>query len=243
MSGHSKWANIKHRKGTQDAKKAKIFTRLAKAIVIATQNGGGDVEKNSNLKLAIDQARKVNMPKENIQRAIQRGSGQNNENKMEEVIYEAYFSTDTNEMIAMMILCATDNKNRTISEIKSLLKKNGGKFVPNGSVSFNFNEVGQFKIEVTDIDSAELDIIEVGAKDLKICKNEITVFTEKSDLQVVYDNLSKKGYKIKNPKINYTSKQVIKVNKKTIDEYQKLYNIIDEQGDVQEIFDNIKTIN
>lgn len=240
MSGHSKWANIKHRKGAQDAKKAKIFTRITKAIIVATQNGGSDLEKNSSLKLAFEQARKVNMPKDNIQRAIQRGSGQTNDGKIEEVFYEAYFPTSSGKMIAMMILCATDNKNRTVSEIKSFLKKNGGKFVPNGSVSFQFEEVGQFVVETNEVESAELDIIEAGAKDLNVNENEIIVLTEKSEVQKIYSKLEADGYQVKDLKINYISKQTIEIDDKTAEEYEKLYDLIDSQEDVQEIFDNIR---
>lgn len=239
MSGHSKWANIKHHKGVQDAKRSKVFTRIAKAIIIAVQNGGDDAETNSNLKLSIEQAKKSNMPKDNIERAIKRGKGQTDEIAMEEVFYEAYFPTNKGEMIAMMILCATDNKNRTVSEIKSFLKKNNGKFVPNGSVSFQFEEVGQFILETEDLDSAELEVIEAGAKDLQREENEIVVFTDKSDLQKVYNNLAEKGYQLRDLKINYRPKQTIEIDDETMESYGKLYDLIDSQEDVQEIFDNV----
>ncbi len=243
MSGHNKWSGIKHRKEAQDKKRSKVFTRLAKAIIILVQNGGDDIEKNTSLKLAIDQAKKANMPKDNIQRAIKRGLGENGEGKIEEVFYEAYFPTNTDEMIAMMILCATDNINRTVSEIKSLLKKNGGKFVPNGSVSFQFEEVGQFILETEDLESAELEIIEAGAKDLKIIeKNEILVITEKTDLQKVYNKLEEENFKVSDLKINYISKQLINIDKETEIKYNELFEIIDSQDDVQEIFDNVKDI-
>ncbi len=241
MSGHNKWSGIKHRKEAQDKKRSKVFTRLAKAIIILVQNGGDDIEKNTSLKLAIDQAKKSNMPKDNIQRAIKRGLGENGEGKIEEVFYEAYFPTNTDEMIAMMILCATDNINRTVSEVKSLLKKNGGKFVPNGSVSFQFEEDGQFILESDDLESAELSIIEAGAKDLeKISDNEIIVLTEKTDLQKVYKKLEEENFKVSDLKINYISKQLIDIDKETEIKYNELFEVIDSQDDVQEIFDNVK---
>lgn len=244
MAGHSKWANIKHRKGAQDAKRAKVFSRISKAIIIAVQNGGDDTETNSALKLALDQARKANMPKDNIQRAIKRGKGEGGEGKMEEVFYEAYYPTTSDEMIAMMILCATDNKNRTVSEVKSLLKKNGGKFVPNGSVSFQFEEIGQFILESDDLESAELDIIEAGAKDLEIIGDkEILVVTEKSDVQKVYENLDEEGFQLRDLKINYVSKQPIEIDKETEIKYNELFELIDSHDDVQEIFDNVKVSN
>lgn len=241
MSGHSKWANIKHRKGAQDAKRAKVFSRISKAIIIAVQNGGEDLETNSALKLALDQARKSNMPKDNIQRAIKRGKGEGGEGRMEEVFYEAYFPTSTGEMIAMMILCATDNKNRTVSEVKSLLKKNGGKFVPNGSVSFQFEEIGQFVLKSEDLDSAELEIIEAGAKDLeRVNNNKIIVITEKNNVQKVYETLKEKGFEVSDLKINYISKQLIKIDKETEIKYNELFEVIDGYDDVQEIFDNVE---
>lgn len=241
MSGHSKWANIKHRKGVQDAKRAKVFSRISKAIIIAVQNGGEDLETNSALKLALDQARKSNMPKDNIQRAIKRGKGEGGEGRMEEVFYEAYFPTSTGEMIAMMILCATDNKNRTVSEVKSLLKKNGGKFVPNGSVSFQFEEIGQFVLKSEDLDSAELEIIEAGAKDLeRVNNNKIIVITEKNNVQKVYETLKEKGFEVSDLKINYISKQLIKIDKETKIKYNELFEVIDGYDDVQEIFDNVE---
>ncbi|MCK4635570.1 MAG: YebC/PmpR family DNA-binding transcriptional regulator [Candidatus Moranbacteria bacterium] len=244
MSGHNKWSGIKHRKEAQDSKRSKIFSRLAKAIIISVQSGGNDIEKNSTLKIAIEQAKKANMPKDNINRAIKRGLGQSGEGKIEEVFYEAYFPTNTDEMIAMMILCATDNINRTVSEIKSLLKKNSGKFVPNGSVSFQFEEVGQFILETEksdNFDFIELAIIEAGAKDLeKVSEKEILVITEKINVQKVYKKLEKDGFQVKDLKINYISKQPIIIDKETKMEYNKLFEIIDSQDDVQEIFDNVE---
>lgn len=241
MSGHNKWSTIKHRKGAQDAKRSKIFSRLAKAIIISVQVGGDDIEKNSSLKIAIEQARKANMPKDNIKRAIQRGNGQGGEGLMEEIIYEAYFPTNTDEMIAMMILCATDNKNRTVSELKSTLKKNGGKMVPNGSVSFQFEQVGQFELTTDNLEEAELIAIEAGAQDIQELEGDkLVIITKREDVQKIYKTLERQNLQVDNLKISHITNQLITIDKITKKGYDNLLVALDELDDIQEIFDNVK---
>lgn len=239
MSGHNKWSTIKHRKGAQDAKRAKIFSRLSKNLIIAVQSGGSDPEMNASLKIAIDQARHENMPKDNIERAIKRGSGEGTENKIEEMIYEAYFPTQSDN-VALLILCATDNTNRTVGEIKSEIKKNGGKFVPSGSVSFQFEHVGQIIIESNHQEDVELAAIDAGARDVQHENNKVIVITEPNEIHAIQSNLIGDTVTILSSILTYTPKQSLTLSSVDQEKYQNFYDIIDDHDDVQEIYDNVE---
>lgn len=238
MSGHSHWAGIKHKKALTDAKRANIFTKFGRLITIAAREGGGNPETNFKLKLAIDQARSVNIPKENIERAIKRGTGElKDAAAIEEVIYEAYGPGQ----VAMLIKTATDNKNRTIGELKNILTKVGGKLVPAGSVSFLFKQVGNINISAEDKDMNELELkaIEAGAEDTIYADNILTVYTKPEDLQKVKVNLEKSGLEIENAGLAYAPIRKITLNENDKPDYEKLLQILDDQDDVQEIFDNL----
>ena len=232
MSGHNKWSTIKHRKGAQDAKRSKIFSRIAKAIMVAVQNGGPDPETNSALKLAMDQGRKANMPKDNIERAMKRGSGESDV-RIEEVTYEAMGPGGS----AMMIMCATDNTNRTLTDIKTALKKNGGKFVPSGSVSFQFDFVGYISTTPTDIESAELEAIEYGAEDVIIENENLIIITKPQDLHTILKNINTET--IQEARLVYNPTQPVKLSPEDQKKYDALFEIIEELDDVVEIFDNV----
>lgn len=238
MSGHNKWSTIKHRKGAQDAKRAKIFSRLSKGLIIAAQSGGSDPEMNASLKIAIDQARRENMPKDNIDRAIKRGSGEGGEDTIEEVIYEAYFPTESDN-VALLILCATDNTNRTVGEIKSEIKKNGGKFVPSGSVSFQFEHVGSLIVESDDHDQTELAAIDAGATDIFPVKEALHVITSPKDLRAVQTKLEEDGAKVAESMLTYMPKQSLTLSNSDREKYERFYEVIDDHDDVQMIYDNV----
>lgn len=242
MSGHSHWAGIKHRKGINDAKRGQIFTKHGKLISIAAKAGGGNPDDNFQLRLAIERARGENMPKENIEKAIKRGTGEiRGQAEIQEVIYESYFSIGTNQ-VAMLIKTATDNKNRTLGEVRTILTKNGGKLVPEGSVSFLFNLVGNLEIEVEDetrVPEMEMKIIEAGADDIEQLEKNLLVITKVNELQKVKDLLEKNGLKIVNGGLIYISSQKIKLEEKEQESYEKLLEELDNQDDVQEIFDNL----
>ncbi|MBU2028393.1 YebC/PmpR family DNA-binding transcriptional regulator [Patescibacteria group bacterium] len=242
MSGHSHWAGIKHRKGINDAKRGQIFTKHGKLISIAAKAGGGNPDDNFQLRLAIERARGENMPKENIEKAIKRGTGEiRGQAEIQEVIYESYFSIGTNQ-VAMLIKTATDNKNRTLGEVRTILTKNGGKLVPEGSVSFLFNLVGNLEIEVEDetrVPKMEMKIIEAGADDIEQLEKNLLVITKVNELQKVKDLLEKNGLKIVNGGLIYISSQKIKLEEKEQESYEKLLEELDNQDDVQEIFDNL----
>lgn len=238
MSGHSHWAGIKHRKGINDAKRANIFTKFGRLITIAAREGGGKPEFNFKLKLAVDQARAVNMPKENIERAIKRGTGElKDEAEIQEVLYEAYGPGK----IAMLIKAATDNKNRTLGEIKTILTKAGGKMVPGGSVSFIFKQMGVIQIETTEENmyDIELKAIDTGAIDTSFAEGSLIVYSEPENLQTLRKKLENEGLKIMSVGLSFIPLQKAAIGQDDKIDYEKLLERLDEQEDVQEIFDNL----
>lgn len=238
MSGHSHWAGIKQRKGVNDAKRAKIFTRLAKPIVIAAQEGGGNPDTNFKLRMAIDKAHEFNMPKDNIDRAIKRGTGELSSDQIEEVTYEAMGPST----IMMLIKTTTDKKNRTLGEVKTVLTKNGGKFGEAGSAMWNFDQVGAIVIETDgniSIEELEMAAIEAGAKDMKTEEGAFIIFTEPQELQKVQDKLTAAGRKISEANLSYLPKNTVVIDESTREAYNKLLEALDELDDVDEIFDNL----
>ena len=237
MSGHSHFAGIKHRKGINDAKRAKVFTKLAKPITIAAREGGGKSETNFKLRMAIDKAREFNMPKDNIERAIKRGTGELKGAEITEVLYEAKGPGN----ISMIILATTDNKNRAVSEIKTILTKNGGKMGEAGSSMWNFEQVGSILVETgrKDIDELELLAIDAGAKDTKPDEDALNIFTDPKDLQKVKDSLEKENIKILEASLTFIPKNTVEIDENTRLDYEKLLEALDEQDDVDEIYDNL----
>ncbi|MDH4330864.1 MAG: YebC/PmpR family DNA-binding transcriptional regulator [Candidatus Moranbacteria bacterium] len=239
MSGHSKWANIKHRKGAQDAKKANVFTKMARLISIAAREGGADLDTNFKLKMVVDKARSVNMPKDNIERAIKSGTGELKDGVViEEIEYEAYGPGN----IAMIIEVATDNKNRTVSELKHILSKNGGKMVPNGSVGFLFKKSGVITVatkEGDDMDELELQAIDAGAEDTEVGEEVMVVYTKPEELQKTRNSLDKAGLQIENAELAYVPIQSSEASEKEKESYERLYDALDENDDVQQIYDNL----
>jgi YebC/PmpR family DNA-binding regulatory protein len=237
MSGHSHWAGIKHRKGLNDAKRAKIFTKHGKMITIAARDGGGNPNMNFSLRLAIERARMDNMPKENIERSIKRGTGELKGEEIVEIIYEAMGPGN----IMMIIKTATDNRNRTVSELKSLLLKSGGKMGEMGSAMWNFEKVGNIYAEFGDKDFEEVELmaIDAGAKDVKTEEKTINVFTEPQELQKVQAELEKAGLKILEAGLIFLPKSTVKVDENTRIDYEKLLEVLDDQDDVEEIYDNV----
>jgi len=237
MSGHSHWAGIKQRKGVNDAKRAKIFTKLAKPIVIAAREGGGNPDTNFKLRMAMKKAQEFNMPKDNIDKAVKKGTGEMSGAEIVEIIYEAKGPGN----IMMLIKTSTDNKNRTVSEIKSILTKAGGKFGESGSSMWNFEQVGAIAIDLTGKDADELEMlaIEAGANDTKIEENNLIIFTAPQDLQKVQNNLEEKNIKISESTLTFIPKSTVEIDANTQESYDKLLETLDDQEDVEEIFDNL----
>lgn len=238
MSGHSKWSTIKHKKAINDAKRANIFTKLAKDVTIAARDGG-DPEMNFKLRMAIDKARSMNMPKDNIERAIKSGTGELKEGaQIEEALYEAYGPGQ----IAMLVKVATDNKNRTLSEVRNILNKNGGKPVEGGGVSWQFEQKGIIEVESgsKDEEETEMLIIESGADDYKLDDGVFIVYTKVSDLQKVKEVLEKGGLKIQEASLAFIAKDTVSVDDSTKEKFESLLEALDEQDDVVGVFDNIE---
>lgn len=238
MSGHSHWAGIKQKKAITDAKRSGIFTKIAQVITVAAKEGGGNPETNFKLRLAMDQAQTANMPKDNVERAIKRGTGElKGEAEIQEVVYGAYSSGN----VAMLIKTTTDNKNRTVGEIKNILIKAGGKMVPAGSVSFLFKQVGSIAIEVKEqnVSDLELKAIDAGAEDVICADGTVIVYTKSEDLQKVKENLEQRGIAIINAGLVFVPFQKITIDEHTRSSYEKLLEKLDEHSDVQEIFDNL----
>ncbi len=239
MSGHNKWSGIKDRKGAQDAKRASVFTKISRLISIAAKQGGGNPDINFQLRLAMDQARAVNMPKDKVERAIKKGTGELKDGaEIEEVMYEAYGLGN----VAMLIKCATDNRNRTVSEVKTILTKNGGKMVPEGSVAFMFKQVGNVELSVPeggDPYEMEMAAIEAGAEDTLYAGNTLSVYTKIEDLQTVKENLEKAGLTVDGAGLVYMPVQKSEISEDDKLDYEKLLEKLDDNDDVQEIYDNL----
>lgn len=238
MSGHNKWSGIKDRKGAQDKKRGNVFTKYARLISIAAKEGGGDQGTNFKLKMVIDQARSFNMPKENIERAIKKGTGELKDGAdFEEIIYEGYGPGN----VAMLIKTATDNRNRTGSEIRSILTKAGGKPASEGGVKFMFKLVGNVAVSAEGKDPYEVEMqaIEAGAEDTIFEGDMVIVYTKVEDLQKVKENLESMGLTIEGADLVYAPLQKTELDQDAKIDYEKLLEKLDEHDDVQEIYDNL----
>lgn len=238
MSGHSKWSTIKHKKASQDAKRANVFTKIANMISVSAREGGGDLDTNFKLKMVVDKARSVNMPKDNIVRAIKRGTGELKDGlQIEEVYYEAYGPGQ----IAMIIKTATDNTNRTVGEVRHLMAKFGGKMVAKGSVAFLFKKNGEIAIEIKDnnIDEIEMQSIDAGAEDIRQEKDALLVYTKPNELQKIKESLEKNNLKIMGVDLVFLPNQRATPSEEDKEKYKKLLEKLDENDDVVEVYDNI----
>ena len=236
MAGHSKWANIKHRKGAQDAKRGKVFTKIIKEITVAARLNGGDLEANPRLRRAVSNARSNNMPQDNILRAIKKGTGELEGVNYEEMIYEAYGPIG----IAIYMEVITDNKNRTVSELRNILNKNNGSLAEPGSVSWMFKRLGMIILvsSLPDEDTLLNDILESGANDFEINENEAYVSTEQNELMVVKENLEKRGYNIKSSELIMSPNSLQSVDIEDADKVLDLMEIIDNHDDVNQVYSN-----
>jgi len=237
MSGHSKWAQIKHKKAITDAKKSKIFSKLAALISIAAREKGGGASMNPKLRLAVEKARAMNMPMENIERAIKRGTGGIESGNLEELLLEAYGPGGK----AILISAITDNKNRTLVEIKHILNEYGGKLASSGSVRWMFEEKGKIILENQKLnEDMELKIIEAGAEDIKIERGEIIILTKPEDLELVKQEIIKAKMEISETSLDFIPKTSEKISEEERGAYEKLFEALDEQQDVEEIYSNIE---
>ena len=238
MSGHSKWANIKHRKGKSDAQRGKIFTKIGREIAIVVREGGPDPETNTKLRDVIAKAKSNNMPNDNIERSIKKASGETDVDNYEEIVYEGYGPGG----IAIIVEAMTDNKNRTASEIRHCFDKAGGNLGTNGCVSFMFEKKGVIIIKKTDsIDENELmtEAVETGAQDLLAEEDCFEILTEPGDFTNVRESLEKKGYELMSATVEMISGTNTSINnEKQIQQIEKLIDKLEDLDDVQNVYDN-----
>lgn len=242
MSGHSHARTIKHQKTITDQKRGQMFSKMARVISVAVKEGGPNPETNNKLKVAMEQAKQLNMPKDNIERAIKQATGGGKEANLEEVIFEAYGPGG----IAIIIEGITDNKNRTLGEIKQILSQNGGKLVGEGSVQWMFERKGcvtiELKSQTLDSKKEELELIaiEAGAEDIYWHTDILDIYTKPEELEKVKKNLEGKGIPIESASLDWVAKEQIELNEKQKESCQKLFEALDENDAVQEIYSNLK---
>ncbi|HEY9287333.1 MAG TPA: YebC/PmpR family DNA-binding transcriptional regulator [Candidatus Dormibacteraeota bacterium] len=237
MSGHSKWSSIKHKKALTDAKKGQQFTKMAREITIAAREGGGNPDGNYRLRLAIEKARSVNMPQDNIKRAVQRGTGELGGAQMETLRFEGYGPHG----VAIMVETVTDNRNRTSSDIRNLFTRSGGNLGATGSVGWMFTRQGQIVVDANghDPDEIGLEAIDLGAADAQVDGKTVDVTTDPNHLEAVQQALKKKGYKIDSAEVTMNSSQTVSLNEQTAPPVLKLLDALEEHDDVQSVYSNI----
>ena len=237
MAGHSKWANIKHRKGAQDAKRGKIFTKLIKEITVAVKTGGPDAESNPRLRLALQNARGQNMPKDTVERAIKKASGAGAEN-YDEVTFEGYGP----DGIAVFVECATDNNTRTVSNVRSYFRKFNGSLGKDGCLQFVFDRKGIFLIENSGMDEDEftMDMIDAGAEDVEFSEELITVSSEMEDFGAIQKKLHELEIDPKEAGLQRIPNNMKETNKSNFDTFMKLIDALEEDDDVQKVYHNLE---
>lgn len=238
MSGHSKWASIKHKKALTDAKKGKSFTKVVKELSVAARMGGGDPDGNPRLRLAMDKAKEVNMPQENMKRAIMKGTGELPGVSYEEIRYEGYGPGG----VAVLIDTLTDNKNRTIADLRNIMSKHGGNMGETGSVGWIFESRGYILVDKTKTteDTLMTIALDAGALDMKNdpAEENFEIITEPSDMQTVRDAVAGQGIEIVHAETTMLPKNYIAVDAKTARTMSNLLEALDEHDDVQTVYSN-----
>lgn len=238
MSGHSKWANIKHKKAKVDAQRGKSYTKIAREIIMAARQGGGDPEANFQLRMAIDKARSMNLPNENINRAIQRGTGAQDGDNYESFSYEGFGPGG----IAIIVDLLSDNRNRTASDIRHLFSKNGGNMGETGCVSYMFDRQGVIVIDRENETRSEDDMLllalEAGAEDLQTEEESFQVITAQDALESVRRFLHSQGVVIESAELSMLPQTLISVEGEAAEKALKLLNALEDQDDVQNVYTN-----
>ena len=237
MAGHSKWANIQHRKGRQDAKRGKIFTKLIKEITVAARLGGGEINFNPRLRAAVAAAKEQNMPADNISRAIKKGTGELEGVNYEEIRYEGYGINGA----AIIVDCLTDNKQRAVAEVRHAFSKNGGNLGTDGCVSFLFKHVGSiFFAPGANLDTIMEKAIELGADD--VISNDdgsMEIITKPSDFLTVKEGLDEAAIKYELAEVTMRPDTEVELNGSDAEKMQKILDALDDLDDVQEVYSNV----
>ncbi|OMI25295.1 transcriptional regulator [Bacillus haynesii] len=239
MAGHSKWKNIQRRKNAQDAKRGKIFMKLAKEIYVAAKEGGADPESNASLRLVIDKAKNANMPNDNIDRAIKKASGSQDGKSYEEITYEGYGPSG----VAVMVKCLTDNKNRTATSVRTAFSKNGGSLGETGCVSYMFDRKGYIAIEREDLEIDEeefmLEVIDAGAEELETSEELFEIYTEPEQFEEVKKSLEERGYQTATAEITMVPQTYAEVDEALQEKIENLIDVLEDDDDVQEVYTNV----
>ncbi len=236
MAGHSKWAQIKRKKAAQDAKRGKIFTKLIREIMVAARMGGGNPENNPRLRAAIAAAKAENMPKENIERAIKRGTGELEGVRFEEVVYEGYGPGG----VAVLIEAVTDNRNRTTAEIRHIFTKAGGNLGTSGCVSWLFHKKGLITVSKGDVSEERLMevVMEAGAEDIKEGEREYEILTDPSDFEEVVKALKEAGISYQSAEVTMYPETTVKLEGKEAEQMLRLMEMLEDHDDVQKVYAN-----
>ena len=235
MAGHSKWANIKHRKGAQDAKRGQVFTKLIKEITVAAKIGGGDLDANARLRTAVDKAKGENMPKDTIERAIKKGIGDLDGVNYEEGTFEGYGPGG----VAVIVEFMTDNRTRTVADVRHIFSKHGGSLGVSGSVAFLFDRKGLISFPtVTDFDSIFEAALEAGAEDVKDEGDAYEVLTDPPNFMEVRDHLAAKGLRWETAEITMLPQTMVQLEGKAAQQMLKLMEKLEDNDDVQNVYAN-----
>jgi len=237
MSGHSKWSSIKHKKGAADAKRGQLFTRIVKEIILAAKNGGGDAEMNPRLRTAVLTAKAANMPRENIERAIKRGTGEIEGAAYEEIVYEGYGHNGVGIVVEVM----TDNKNRTVADVRHIFSKYGGNLAESGSVAWNFEQKGFFNVPSAGLDEDEfmMQALEAGAEDIELSDEYFDIYTAVEDFHTVLAEFEKMGLPVENAELTRVPKNTINADD-VAPKLFKLIEMLEDLDDVQKVYANFE---
>ncbi|MBP7206047.1 MAG: YebC/PmpR family DNA-binding transcriptional regulator [Candidatus Cloacimonetes bacterium] len=237
MSGHNKWSSIKHKKGAADAKRGQLFTRIVKEIILAAKNGGGDPEMNPRLRTAILTAKAANMPRENIERAIKRGTGEIEGAAYEEIVYEGYGHNGVGIVVEVM----TDNKNRTVADLRHTFSKYGGNLAESGAVAWNFEQKGFFNIPAEGLDEDEfmMQALEAGAEDIELNGEYFDIYTAPGEFHTVLAEFEKQGFAVENAELTRVPKTTVNADD-FAPKLFKLVEMLEELDDVQKVYANFE---
>ncbi|HEU0243964.1 MAG TPA: YebC/PmpR family DNA-binding transcriptional regulator [Candidatus Limnocylindrales bacterium] len=237
MSGHSKWSTIKRQKGVNDSKRSAMFTKVAREIAVAARAGGGDPDANYRLRLAIEKARSINMPAENIKRSIDKATGGGEEVQYEEIVYEGYGPGG----VAVLVEAATDNRNRTAAEVRSIFAKTGGQLAGSGAVAWQFEARGMITVprDGKDPDEIALAAIDAGAVDVDTDADPIEIYTEPADLEGVRKALGAAGINVEDAENAMLAKQTVSLEADQVRKALRMVDLLEDLDDVQRVTTNV----
>jgi YebC/PmpR family DNA-binding regulatory protein len=237
MSGHSKWSTIKRKKAAADSKRGQVFTRIARELAIAAREGGGDPDSNFRLRLVMDKAKQANMPKDNIERAIKRGTGELKGESLDEVLYEGYAPNG----IAVLLATLTDNRNRAVADIRRILTRYGGKLAETGAVSYLFEQQGFISAEAGDLDPEEvaLTAIDQGAVDVNVDESTLEIYTQVQDLQRLKEALEAMGLELEAAELTMIPRAMTELEESDTFKVMRIIEALEELDDVQQVYTNL----